>query len=85
MSIISTKQLRENMPQVIYDLRQGESIQLSYRHSVIGVLQPIQLAEKLQGVVRRRPVKAFPESFNWLPTVDADFSKFQRFRTAHLL
>lgn len=42
MNTITTKQLRENMSQVIRDLRQGKSVQLSYRHSTIGVLQPIQ-------------------------------------------
>jgi antitoxin (DNA-binding transcriptional repressor) of toxin-antitoxin stability system len=44
MSTITTKQLRENMSQVIHELRQGKSVQLSYRHSIIGVLQPIQVA-----------------------------------------
>ena len=34
------------MPQVIRDLRQGKSVQLSYRHSIIGVLQPIQAANQ---------------------------------------
>ena len=43
MSTITTKQLRENMAQVISDLRKGESIQLSYRHKIIGVLQPAPL------------------------------------------
>jgi antitoxin (DNA-binding transcriptional repressor) of toxin-antitoxin stability system len=46
MSTITTKQLRENMSQVIHDLRQGKSVQLSYRHSIIGVLQPIQVARQ---------------------------------------
>jgi antitoxin (DNA-binding transcriptional repressor) of toxin-antitoxin stability system len=46
MSTITTKQLRENMSQVIRDLRQGKSVQLSYRHSIIGVLQPIQVANQ---------------------------------------
>lgn len=41
MSIITTKQLRENMSQVINDLKQGRSVQLSYRHKVIGILQPV--------------------------------------------
>jgi antitoxin (DNA-binding transcriptional repressor) of toxin-antitoxin stability system len=41
MSTITTKQLRENMSQVIHDLKLGNSIQLSYRHKVIGVLQPV--------------------------------------------
>lgn len=46
MDTITTKKLRENMPQIIHDLRQGKSVQLSYRHSVIGVLQPAQPAQK---------------------------------------
>jgi antitoxin (DNA-binding transcriptional repressor) of toxin-antitoxin stability system len=41
MSIITTKHLRENMSQVIDNLQRGESVQLSYRHKVIGTLQPI--------------------------------------------
>ena len=41
MSTITTKQLRDNMSQVIHDLGLGNSIQLSYRHKVIGVLQPV--------------------------------------------
>jgi antitoxin (DNA-binding transcriptional repressor) of toxin-antitoxin stability system len=41
MSTITTKQLRENMSQVINDLKLGNSIHLSYRHKVIGVLQPV--------------------------------------------
>lgn len=31
------------MSQVISDLQKGKSIQLSYRHKVIGVLQPAQV------------------------------------------
>lgn len=34
------------MLQVIRDLREGKSVQLSYRHSIIGVLQPIQVARQ---------------------------------------
>lgn len=41
MSTLTTKQLRDNMSQVVLDLQQGNSIQLSYRHKVIGVLYPI--------------------------------------------
>lgn len=41
MGTITTKQLRENMSQVIHDLKLGNSVQLSYRHKVIGILQPI--------------------------------------------
>ena len=46
MSTITTKQLRDNMSQVISDLKQGRSVQLSYRHSVIGVLQPVQVGSQ---------------------------------------
>ena len=46
MSTITTKQLRENMSQVINDLRLGNSIQLSYRHKVIGVLQPVDASSQ---------------------------------------
>jgi antitoxin (DNA-binding transcriptional repressor) of toxin-antitoxin stability system len=44
MSTITTKQLRENMSEVIRDLRLGKSVQLSYRHSIVGILQPIKVA-----------------------------------------
>lgn len=41
MDTITTKQLRENMSQIIHDLKLGNPIQLSYRHKVIGILQPV--------------------------------------------
>ena len=41
MKTITTKQLRDNMSQVIDDLKIGNSISLSYRHKVIGLLQPV--------------------------------------------
>lgn len=41
MATITTKQLRNDMAQVVRDLQNGKSIQLSYRHKVIGVLQPV--------------------------------------------
>ena len=46
MSTITTKQLRDNMSQVISDLETGRSVQLSYRHRIIGVLQPVHYAKK---------------------------------------
>jgi antitoxin (DNA-binding transcriptional repressor) of toxin-antitoxin stability system len=46
MSTITTKQLREDMAQVVHDLKNGKSVQLSYRHEVIGILQPVQSANK---------------------------------------
>lgn len=41
MRTITTKQLRDNMLQIIDELRVGNSINLSYRHQVIGLLQPV--------------------------------------------
>jgi antitoxin (DNA-binding transcriptional repressor) of toxin-antitoxin stability system len=41
MRTITTKQLRDNMSQVIDDLKIGNTISLSYRHKVIGLLQPV--------------------------------------------
>ena len=43
MKTITTKQLRDNMSQVIDDLKIGNSISLSYRHKVIGLLQPVDI------------------------------------------
>lgn len=48
MNTITTKHLRENMSQVISDLEAGKSIQLSYRHRVIGILQPVRDANPLR-------------------------------------
>ncbi len=50
MQTLTTKQLRENLPTVIEQLRQGYSVQLTYRRKVIGVLQP---TERSPEVVRR--------------------------------
>ncbi len=41
MITISTKQLRQNMAQVVRDLQNGATVQLSYRHKIIGVLEPV--------------------------------------------
>ena len=46
MTTLTTKQLREQMPEVIRKLRQGESVQLTYRRKVIGTLQPEQTPGK---------------------------------------
>jgi antitoxin (DNA-binding transcriptional repressor) of toxin-antitoxin stability system len=40
MSTITTKQLRDDMANVVRELQKGKSVQLSYRHKVIGTLQP---------------------------------------------
>ena len=37
---MTTKQLRDNMAQAVVSLQKGESITLSYRHKVIGTLEP---------------------------------------------
>ena len=42
MGTITTKQLRENMSQVVRDLQNGKAVRLSYRHKVVGVIQPTQ-------------------------------------------
>lgn len=41
---ITTKELRENMSRIVSDLRKGKSVNLSYRHKVIGVLHPVDEA-----------------------------------------
>jgi len=41
MNTITTKQLRENMAQVVRDLKKGNSLELSYRHRVIAVVRPV--------------------------------------------
>lgn len=46
MNTITTKQLRENMSQVIRNLVSGEPVQLSYRHRIIGIMQPVRSANK---------------------------------------
>ena len=46
MSTLSTKQLRNNMAQVIKDLQRGRSIKLSYRRRVVGVISPIGQSAK---------------------------------------
>ena len=48
MSTITTKQLRDGMAQVVRDLQNGKSVQLSYRHRVIGILQPVDEPAKAQ-------------------------------------
>ena len=50
MRTITTKQLRDNMSQVISDLKVGNSVGLTYRHKVIGYLHPVDTP----GVALRR-------------------------------
>ena len=61
MGTITTKQLRENMSQVISDLATGKSVQLSYRHRIIGVLQPVHYAKK---PLRRGSAEAILSTLN---------------------
>jgi antitoxin (DNA-binding transcriptional repressor) of toxin-antitoxin stability system len=42
MNTITTKHLRENMAQVVRDLKSGSSLELSYRHKVIAVVKPVK-------------------------------------------
>jgi antitoxin (DNA-binding transcriptional repressor) of toxin-antitoxin stability system len=46
MTTITTKQLRDDMAQIVRDLQNGKSVQLSYRHKIIGVLQPVSESAK---------------------------------------
>ncbi len=71
MTVITTKQLRENMQQVIRNLRQGKSVQLSYRHSVIGVLQPV---EPVHGALRRGSPEAIRRSLQSLHDALASYA-----------
>jgi antitoxin (DNA-binding transcriptional repressor) of toxin-antitoxin stability system len=40
MKTITTRQLREEMPAVVKALRMGTPVRLTYRHAVIGTIQP---------------------------------------------
>jgi antitoxin (DNA-binding transcriptional repressor) of toxin-antitoxin stability system len=80
MKTITTKHLRDNMSQAIDDLRLGNSIKLSYRHKVIGVIQPVdgpsqairrgspeairQGLRSLQGIVVPDSVRNDPRGIN---------------------
>jgi antitoxin (DNA-binding transcriptional repressor) of toxin-antitoxin stability system len=64
MSTITTKQLRARMAQVVRDLQNGKSVQLSYRHKVIGVLQPINESPK---ALRRGSSGAISQFLNTNP------------------
>lgn len=64
MSTITTKQLRENMSQVVRDLQNGKPVQISYRRKIIGTLQPVQSTSKS---LRRGSAKAIQ---NFLASVD---------------
>ena len=61
MSIITTKQLRDDMARVVNDLKNGKSVQLSYRHKIIGVLQPVEEKTK---VLRRGSSEAVRRYLN---------------------
>jgi len=41
MKTITTKQLREDMPNIVRAIKQGNAIKLSYRKQIIGVVQPV--------------------------------------------
>ncbi len=54
------------MPQVIQDLKQGKPIQLSYRHRVIGILQPVDTEP---GALRRGSPEAIRRSLQGLQSL----------------
>ena len=58
---MTTKQLRENLSAVVKQLNRGEAVQLSYRHKVIGVLQPVTTP---QPTLRRGSAEAIRTSLN---------------------
>ena len=45
MNTITTRQLRETMSKVVNDLQQGMPISLSYRHKIIGIIQPVNVSK----------------------------------------
>lgn len=55
---LTTKQLREDMPRVITTLEQGTPIQLTYRHKIVGTIEP---AQHYEPVPRRGDAKAFAD------------------------
>ncbi len=67
MSTLTTKQLRENMSQVVFDLQQGNSIQLSYRHKVIGILHPVNYPGK---AARRGSPEAIRQGLHSLKNIE---------------
>ncbi len=54
------------MSQVIHDLRLGNSIKLSYRHKVIGILQPIDAPNQ---ALRRGSSEAIRQGLRSLQSV----------------
>jgi antitoxin (DNA-binding transcriptional repressor) of toxin-antitoxin stability system len=66
MRTITTKQLRDNMSQVIDDLKIGNTISLSYRHKVIGLLQPV---DKPGQALRRGSPKAIRQGLKNLKSM----------------
>ena len=46
MDTITTKQLRENMPEVIRSLQRGRNVQLTYRRKTVGTIQPEQESKR---------------------------------------
>lgn len=67
MSTITTKQLRDNMAEVIRNLEKGQSVQLSYRHKVIGTLQPAKTAAAPERRGAPQTVQAYLERADFGP------------------
>lgn len=51
---MTTKQLRQNMPEVVKELAKGNRLELTYRGRVIGVLEPTDAAGQLPARPMRR-------------------------------
>lgn len=42
MTTYTTKQVRENMPQLIRELQSGKAVQITYRRKPVAIMQPLQ-------------------------------------------
>lgn len=69
---MTTKQLRENLPLVIEQLKNGQSVQLSYRRRLIGILHP---AEPEAVVARRGSSAAIRRGLGFLTELPLSTSK----------
>lgn len=63
MDKITTKELRERMPAVIKALREGRTLQITYRRKIVGSLQP----QPGVGALRRGSPKAIKQFLNTHP------------------
>ncbi len=53
------------MAQIVRDLQSGTTVQLSYRHKIIGVLQPVAAEPAPERRGSARPIQRFLKSANF--------------------